>query len=451
LDDGRGAGDVFGPIETRGRRPEAAAPLSQLTDTLIAEGFAMAELKFHIQEDTDLGTRIKVIGVGGGGCNAVARMMNAGLQGVEFYVLNTDMQALQASPVPNRLPIGSKITNGLGAGANPDIGRQAAMEDTNRIIEILEDADMVFITSGLGGGTGTGATPIVASLARELGALTVAVVTKPFSFEGPRRMKQAEEGLAEIASVVDTVISIPNDKLLRLAGKGTTFQQALQMADDVLRQAVQGIADIMTTPGVINRDFSDIRAIMSGMGYAMMGTATATGENAAITAAEQAINSPLLEEGGVEGAKGILINITGSSQLGLLEVSEACTLVREATHNEDVQISFGVVVDETMDETVKLTVIATGFERQTLPQILRRQAAAAAGEPALMMPIVELPSPPAPISEPAARELFEVVSTPVDRGEEAIVETPAEPPQPADPFDDVDTPAFLRRERRLFR
>jgi len=421
----------------------------------------MAELKFHIQEDTDLGTRIKVIGVGGGGCNAVARMMNAGLQGVEFYVLNTDMQALQASPVPNRLPIGSKITNGLGAGANPEIGRQAAMEDTNRIIEILEDADMVFITSGLGGGTGTGATPIVASLARELGALTVAVVTKPFSFEGPRRMKQAEQGLAEIASVVDTVISIPNDKLLRLAGKGTTFQQALQMADDVLRQAVQGIADIMTTPGVINRDFSDIRAIMSGMGYAMMGTATATGENAAIAAAEQAINSPLLEEGGVEGAKGILINITGSSQLGLLEVSEACTLVREATHNEDVQISFGVVVDESMEETVKLTVIATGFERQTLPQILRRQAAAAAGEPLLTMPIVALPSPPAPISEPAVREPavrepavrepYEVISTPVDRGEETVVEPSAEPPQPADPFDDVDTPAFLRRERRLFR
>ena len=335
------------------------------------------------------------------------------------------------------------------------------MEDTNRIIEILEDADMVFITSGLGGGTGTGATPIVASLARELGALTVAVVTKPFSFEGPRRMKQAEQGLAEIASVVDTVISIPNDKLLRLAGKGTTFQQALQMADDVLRQAVQGIADIMTTPGVINRDFSDIRAIMSGMGYAMMGTATATGENAAIAAAEQAINSPLLEEGGVEGAKGILINITGSSQLGLLEVSEACTLVREATHNEDVQISFGVVVDESMEETVKLTVIATGFERQTLPQILRRQAAAAAGEPLLTMPIVALPSPPAPISEPAVREPavrepavrepYEVISTPVDRGEETVVEPSAEPPQPADPFDDVDTPAFLRRERRLFR
>lgn len=410
----------------------------------------MAELKFHIQEDTDLGTRIKVIGVGGGGCNAVARMMNAGLQGVEFYVLNTDMQALQASPVPNRLPIGSKITNGLGAGANPEIGRQAAMEDTNRIIEILEDADMVFITSGLGGGTGTGATPIVASLARELGALTVAVVTKPFSFEGPRRMKQAEQGLAEIASVVDTVISIPNDKLLRLAEKGTSFQQALQMADDVLRQAVQGIADIITTPGVINRDFSDIRAIMSGMGYAMMGTATATGENAAIAAAEHAINSPLLEEGGVEGAKGILINITGSSQLGLLEVSEACTLVREATQNEDVQISFGVVVDETMEETVKLTVIATGFERHTLPQIQRRRAAAGTGgETGLAMPVVELPPPPAPFSEPAARETFEVVAASTERV--APPETPADPPPPADPFDDVDTPAFLRRERRLFR
>lgn len=415
----------------------------------------MAELKFQIQEEAEIGTRIKVIGVGGGGCNAVARMMNAGMQGVEFYVLNTDMQALQASPVPNKLQIGGKITNGLGAGANPEIGRQAAMEDTNRIIEILEDADMVFITSGLGGGTGTGATPIVASLARELGALTVAVVTKPFSFEGPRRMKQAEQGLAEIAGVVDTVISIPNDKLLKLAGKNTSFQEALQMADDVLRQAVQGIADIITTPGIINRDFSDIRAIMSGMGYAMMGTATATGEDAAIEAASQAINSPLLEEGGVEGARGILINITGSSRLGLLEVSEACTLVREATQNDDVQISFGVVADESMDETVKLTVIATGFERQTLPQIQRRKTAGSqpiAVDPALFM---ELPTPPPPIA-PIEREPFS--ETELDTPEAEWVAPPqaaepatAEAPKPADPFDDVDTPAFLRRERRLFR
>lgn len=415
----------------------------------------MAELKFQIQEETILGTRIKVIGVGGGGCNAVARMMNAGLQGVEFYVLNTDMQALQASPVPNKLPIGSKITNGLGAGANPEIGRQAAMEDTNRIIEILEDADMVFITSGLGGGTGTGATPIVASLARELGALTVAVVTKPFSFEGPRRMKQAEQGLAEIAGVVDTVISIPNDKLLKLAGKNTSFQEALQMADDVLRQAVQGIADIITTPGIINRDFSDIRAIMSGMGYAMMGTATATGEDAAIEAARQAINSPLLEEGGVEGARGILINITGSSRLGLLEVSEACTLVREATQNDDVQISFGVVADESMDETVKLTVIATGFERQTLPQIQRRKTPGSqpiAVDPSLFM---ELPTPPPPIT-PIEREPFSETGLNTPEAEwvappQASEPTTTEAPKPVDPFDDVDTPAFLRRERRLFR
>lgn len=411
----------------------------------------MAELKFHIQEETDLGTRIKVIGVGGGGCNAVARMMNAGLQGVEFYVLNTDMQALQASPVPNKLQIGSKVTNGLGAGANPVVGREAAMEDTNRIVDILEDADMVFITSGLGGGTGTGATPIVANLARELGALTVAVVTKPFSFEGPRRMKQAEQGLAEIANVVDTVISIPNDKLLKLAGKGTSFQQALQMADDVLRQAVQGIADIITTPGVINRDFSDIRAIMSGMGYAMMGTATATGENAAITAAEQAINSPLLEEGGVEGAKGILINITGSSDLGLLEVSEACTLVREATRNEDVQISFGVVVDDSMDETVKLTVIATGFERETLPQIQRRSSPVADAPEALSLPIVELPVPPPPIGEPSIASQPEEEAPVAEWVEPPAEEAAADPQRPADPLDDVDTPAFLRRERRLFR
>ena len=263
----------------------------------------------------------------------------------------------------------------------------------------------------------------------------------------------AEQGLAEIAGVVDTVISIPNDKLLKLAGKNTSFQEALQLADDVLRQAVQGIADIITTPGIINRDFSDIRAIMSGMGYAMMGTATATGEDAAIEAARQAINSPLLEEGGVEGARGILINITGSSRLGLLEVSEACTLVREATQNDDVQISFGVVADESMDETVKLTVIATGFERQTLPQIQRRKTPGSqpiAVDPALFL---ELPKPPI---APIERELF--AETELDTPEAVWVAPPqaAEPatteaPKPADPFDDVDTPAFLRRERRLFR
>ncbi|MBI4876985.1 MAG: cell division protein FtsZ, partial [Acidobacteria bacterium] len=280
-------------------------------------------LKFEIQEDYLLGTKIKVIGVGGGGANAVARMMGAGLGGVEFHILNTDMQALNASPVPNKLSIGGKITNGLGAGSDPAIGRQAALEDTERIIEILEGADMVFVTAGLGGGTGTGAAPVVASLAKELNALTVAVVTKPFGFEGPRRMKQAERGLAELAGTVDTVIPIPNDRLLDLVPRGTSFFEAFRVADDVLRQAVQGIADIITTPGIINRDFSDIRSIMLGMGYAMMGTASARGENAAVDAARQAINSALLEEGGVRGARGILINITGSGVLGLHEVNEA--------------------------------------------------------------------------------------------------------------------------------
>ena len=230
-----------------------------------------ADLKYLIEEEVQLGTRIKVVGVGGGGSNAVARMVQEGLSGVEFYVLNTDRQALAASPVTNKMAIGTKLTGGLGAGADPSVGRQAALEDTGQIIEILEGADMVFVTAGLGGGTGTGAAPVVASLAKELNALTVAVVTKPFAFEGPRRMKQAERGLAEMAGSCDTLISIPNEKLLRLAPKGTSFFESFKLADDVLRQAVQGIADIITTPGLINRDFSDIRTIMAGMGYAMMG------------------------------------------------------------------------------------------------------------------------------------------------------------------------------------
>src|SRR5579872_6328397 len=243
---------------------------------------ALGGLKFMIEEEPAPRTRIRVFGVGGGGSNAVARMMDQGLRGVEFCVLNTDAQALEVSPVPSKLAIGSKITNGLGAGSDPSVGRQAALEDTEKIIDLLEGADMVFVTAGLGGGTGTGAAPVVASLAKELGALTVAVVTKPFAFEGPKRRKQADHGLAELASVVDTVITIPNDQLLELAPKGTSFMNAFRIADDVLRQAVQGISDIINTPGLVNRDFSDIRSIMNGMGYAMMGTASATGENAAL-------------------------------------------------------------------------------------------------------------------------------------------------------------------------
>src|SRR5438270_4106565 len=277
----------------------------------------MDDFKYELEEEARSGTRIKVIGVGGGGCNAVARMVQEGLEGVQFFAMNTDLQALSACNVPNKLQLGAKITNGLGAGANAEIGRQAALENTDRIVEMLQDSDMVFVTAGLGGGTGTGAAPVVASLAKELNALTVAVVTKPFGFEGPRRMKQADRGLSDLGSTVDTVITVPNDRLLELVPRGTSFFDAFRSADDILRQAVQGISDIITTPGLINRDFSDIRAIMLGMGYAMMGTATAAGENASIEAARQAISSPLMEEGGVKGARGVLINITGSSRLSL--------------------------------------------------------------------------------------------------------------------------------------
>ena len=330
------------------------------------------DLKFLIEDEVQLGTRIKVVGVGGGGSNAVARMLHEGLAGIDFYVLNTDKQALAASPIANKIALGKKLTSGLGAGADPSVGRQAALEDTEQIIEILEGADMVFVTAGLGGGTGTGAAPVVASLAKELNALTVAVVTKPFAFEGPRRMKQAERGLAELAGSCDTLISIPNEKLLGLAPKGTSFIDSFRMADDVLRQAVQGIADIINTPGLINRDFSDIRTNMLGMGYAMMGTAVANGEHAPVEAAQRAINSPLMEEGGVLGARGVLINITASSQLGIHDVNEACNLIRKATQNDDVQINFGIVLDEKMEDRVKITVIATGFQRDSLPEIDRR-------------------------------------------------------------------------------
>jgi len=410
-------------------------------------------LKFVIEEEAAPRTKIRVLGIGGGGSNAVARMLDEGVAGVEFFVLNTDLQALAASSVPSQLAIGAKITRGLGAGSDPAVGRQAALEDTEKIIELLEGADMVFVTAGLGGGTGTGAVPVVASLAKELGALTVAVVTKPFGFEGPKRMRQAEAGLAELASVADTVITIPNDQLLRLAPKGTSFFEAFRIADDVLRQAVQGISDIITTPGLINRDFSDIRSIMLGMGYAMMGTAEASGESAAVAAAEKAISCPLLEAGGVRGARGVLINITGSSQLGLHEVNEACTLISNATENSDVQINFGVVLDEHLADKVKLTVIATGFERETLPAIQRKRQAA---DTATALPPELVPQPPPPEPEPvmvaAASEAAAAVSGASASGQEETPRTngvagpdASRDPLMPDPFKDLEVPAILRR------
>jgi cell division protein FtsZ len=378
-------------------------------------------LKFEIDQELVTGTRFKVIGVGGGGSNAVARMMSEGLEGVEFHVINTDNQALEAALVPNKLAVGAKLTHGLGAGSNPAIGREAALEDTKRIVDILEGADMVFVTAGLGCGTGTGATPVVCSLAKELGALTVAVVTLPFSFEGPQRMRQAMRGLEELSATVDTVIAIHNDKLLSLAPRGTSFRDAFRVTDDVVRQAVQGISDIITKTGLINRDFSDIKATMQGMGYALMGTATAKGENAAVEAARLAINSPLMQEGGIAGAGSVLVNISGSDKLGLHEVNEACSLIREAARREDVQVNFGVVLDDLLADTVKVTVIATGFERGAAAAVTQK-----APEPEFLVAMAE----PEPEPEPEAAG--------------------SHVPEPPAIGDDLDTPAYLRRDKLHF-
>ncbi len=321
-----------------------------------------ADLRIQFHDEELRGARIKVIGVGGGGGNAVNRMIQAGLEGVEFIAANTDVQALKLSLAPIKLQLGVRLTAGLGAGANPDVGRRAALEDSEKIIEALEGADMVFVTAGLGGGTGTGAAPVIASLASEMGILTVAVITRPFAFEGKRRLQQAERGLKELIESVDTMIVIPNEKLLAVA-KDAGFFESFRIADDVLRQGVQGISDIITIPGIINRDFADVKTTMAGMGHAVMGTAIRTGDNRAKEAAQAAMASPLLDAGAIDGARGILINITGSSNLKLSEVNEASSLIQSSAH-EDANIIFGAVLDERMGDEVKITVIATGFRDQ---------------------------------------------------------------------------------------
>jgi cell division protein FtsZ len=318
-------------------------------------------LRLTIDEGTRAGARIKVVGVGGGGGNAVARMVQAGLSGVEFVVANTDSQALRSSPAPIKIQIGSKLTKGLGAGADPNVGRQAALEDTDGLINALSGADMVFVTTGLGGGTGTGAAPVIASLATELGALTIAVVTRPFRFEGRKRQLQAEAGLDALRDCVDTVITIPNERLLSVIDRSTSILDAFSTADDVLRQAIQGISDLILVPGLINLDFADVKTIMSGMGVAMMGTATAEGNARALEAAQRAISSPLLEDASVNGARGVIINVTGGPDMALMEVNEALTVIQEAAH-EEANIIFGAVVDPALAGRVKITVIATGFD-----------------------------------------------------------------------------------------
>ncbi|PYR50586.1 MAG: cell division protein FtsZ, partial [Acidobacteria bacterium] len=297
----------------------------------------------------------------GGGSNAINRMVKAGFEGVEFIVANTDLQALNQNVAPIRLQIGAKLTKGLGAGADPNVGRSAALEDTEKILQTLDGADMIFVTTGLGGGTGTGAAPVIASLASELGALTVAVVTKPFKFEGKKRQLQAERGLEALRDSVDTIITIPNERLLTIIDRSTPMTDAFATADDVLRQAIQGISDLILMPGLINLDFADVKTIMSGMGFAMMGTGIAEGENRAVEAARRAISSPLLEGASVNGARGVIINVTGGPDLSLVEASDASTIVQEAA-DEDANIIFGAVVDPSLKGKVKITVIATGFQ-----------------------------------------------------------------------------------------
>jgi len=342
------------------------------------------EMRIQYHEESPRGARIKVIGVGGGGGNAVNRMIQAHMEGVEFIAANTDVQALKLSQAPVKLQLGVRLTSGLGAGANPDVGRRAALEDSEKIIEALEGADMVFVTAGLGGGTGTGAAPVIASLASEMGILTVAVITVPFAFEGKRRQQQADRGLKELLESVDTMIVIPNEKLLAVA-KDAGFFESFRIADDVLRQGVQGISDIITISGIINRDFADVKTTMAGMGHAVMGTAVRSGANRAIEAAQAAMASPLLEAGAIDGARGILINITGSSSLKLSEVNEASLLIQSAAH-EDANIIFGAVQDETMGDEVKITVIATGF-RDQMPE-RRARMLSVEEAPVISVPVV---------------------------------------------------------------
>src|SRR5580700_10277696 len=387
----------------------------------------MDDLKYELQDETRKGARIKVIGIGGGGSNAVGRMYEEGLDGVEFYIMNTDAQALAASRVPNKIQIGTRVTDGLGAGSDPSIGRQAALEDTERILSILEGADLVFITAGLGGGTGAGAAPVVATLAKQLDALTIAIVTKPFTFEGGKRMRQAERSVNDLTSSVDILTTIPNDRLLTIAPQGTSMAQAFKMADDILRQAVQGISEIILKPGLINLDFSDIKAAISGMGHALIGNAVARGPNAAIEAARAAINSPLLEDTSIKGARQVLMNITGSGEIGLHELNEACSIIREAADCDDLQLNFGVIANEAMGDSVKVTVIATGFTQTEEKREEKREPAAA--------------------TKPAA-DFF------AERTQDRPVPEPAAEPMPvataAQVFEEeLDVPAYLRQGKLL--
>lgn len=323
----------------------------------------MSDMLFELDQHRECRAKLCVIGVGGGGGNAVNTMIAAGMEDVDFVAANTDSQALEKSLAPEKIQLGLELTSGLGAGGNPEVGRKSALEDTERLSAQLEGIDMVFVTAGMGGGTGTGAAPVIARLAKDTGILTVGVVTRPFEFEGPRRRAQAEDGIAELRESVNTLITIPNQRLLGMVERKTPIREAFNKANDVLLQACRGIADLITTPGLINLDFADVRTIMRDMGgLALMGSGLGAGENRAVIAAQNAMCSPLLEEGSIQGARGVLINISGGDDLSLYEVNEACSLIHEVAH-EDANIIFGSVIDPSMGEQVRVTVIATGFGR----------------------------------------------------------------------------------------
>ncbi|MGA2111329.1 MAG: cell division protein FtsZ [Anaerolineales bacterium] len=368
--------------------------------------------------------RIKVVGVGGGGQNAVNRMLAEGLSGIEFISVNTDAQALLLANAPMRVRIGEKSTRGLGAGGNPEVGRKAAEESAEELYEVIKGADMVFITGGMGGGTGTGAAPIVAQIAKEIGALTIGVVTRPFTFEGTRRAQTAEGGIAKLKEHVDTLIVIPNDRLLQLVEKKASLQDSFRLADDVLRQGIQGISELITVPGLINLDFADVRAIMSEGGAALMAVGRGSGDDRARKAAEQAISSQLLDIT-IDGARGILFNVTGGSDLSLFEVNEAAAIIKETAH-PDVNLIFGAVIDPSLADEVRITVIATGFERNAMPRRLERATPRTA----------------------AARPGFGSSPARVEGREMRMASVPelAQRPQPV-AVEDLDVPAFLRRGR----
>jgi cell division protein FtsZ len=382
----------------------------------------------EFDENKNLAAKVRVIGIGGGGNNALNTMISYNLTGVEFIAANTDAQALVANLAPMKLQLGASLTKGLGAGANPETGRKAALEDVEKIREVLKGADMVFITAGLGGGTGTGGAPVIAEVAREIGALTVAIVTKPFHFEGKKRMKQAEEGLANLKMIADALITIPNQRLLSISGKSMTLLEAFKKADEILYHAAKGISDIIVGQGIINLDFADVRTIMSETGMAMMGTGIATGENRSIEAAQRAISSPLLEDISIEGAKGLLINITGGPNMTLSEINEATTLVQKEAH-EDANIIWGMVIDERMKEELRVTVIATGFGRAEEKRLSQFKRVAP-----ISISVRDNRDFPAFMRKAKVNERFDEVK---------LVERPDFSPEDEDRF---DIPTFLRKQ-----